>query len=547
MMARFSLRPVAAFFASVFVAAMPCWAEVENPRDVAATIDRLLAEKFIHDGTSSTLPVPISDEAFLRRACLDLVGQLPTPDEIIAFTLDPSPGKRTALIDQLLADSRFGVNWSRYWRDVIMYRKTEDRAPIGAAALEEFLATNLNENRPWSEVATAFMTAEGDVRQNGATGLIFAQGGMPEETVSEVSRIFLGIQIQCAQCHDHKTDRWKREQFHELAAFFPRVAVRPDNINGPIQDRTFVVHARDRFFPMGRGNNANRFVGTAEHFMKDLDNPTARGTLMQPVFFATGQKLDLGATDDERRASLAVWITAKDNPWFAKAFVNRIWAELNGEGFYEPVDDIGPDRTATAPRTLELLSGGFTDSGYDVKWLFRTITATDLYQRPAAPRRQPNQPAFAANVSQPMRGDQLYDALQAALGLTERPAPPGGMGYGRINSPRALFNTIFGFDPSEPRDEISASIPQALALMNSPLMSQAGSARPYTALGRLLANVSNDESAVTELYLRTLARQPSDAELKNAMTYIGEVGQRGEAYEDLLWSLINSTEFSRRR
>ena len=158
---------------------------------------------------------------------LDLVGHNPTPDEITAFTLDPSSDKRVTIINRLLDDPRFGENWGRYWRDVMMYRRTDDRGQIAGPALVDYLRDQFNKNTPWDEIARSFITATGDVRENGATGLIMAQYGNTADITSEVARIFLGIQMQCANCHDHKTDRWKRTQFHQLAAFFPRIAIRP--------------------------------------------------------------------------------------------------------------------------------------------------------------------------------------------------------------------------------------------------------------------------------------------------------------------------------
>ena len=201
-----------------------------EPAAVARQVDALLREEIPF--VDSAGPQRISDEAFLRRATLDCIGRLPTPVQITTFVLDPAPDKRDRLVEGLLADSRYGTNWGRYWRDVIMYRKTEERQQfLVGIPLESYLADSLNDNKPWSQIATEFITATGGANSNGACGLIVAQQGQPEEIVGEVSRIFLGVQIQCAQCHDHPTDRWTREQFHQLAAFFPRVASQPSRLS----------------------------------------------------------------------------------------------------------------------------------------------------------------------------------------------------------------------------------------------------------------------------------------------------------------------------
>ena len=523
-------------------------ARAAEPTEVAAQVDKLLRTEVPFAGTTKSSPGRVDDETFLRRISLDLVGRVPTPSQITAFVLDPSPDKRGKAVEKLLADSRYGENWGRYWRDVIIYRKTEERAQIIAGPLEDYLVASLNENKRWSQVATEFITALGDANENGAVGLIMAQQGQPEEVTAEVSRIFLGIQIQCAQCHDHPTDRWKREQFHELAAFFPRVASQLILV----QDRrtTQVVANDDPPRAMFRGPMMMRRRGTPEHYMSDLENPQARGMLMTPVLFATGQKLPPGTKDADRRGTLAKWITAEENPWFAKALVNRLWSELCGEGFYEPIDDMGPDRIANAPQTLDYLAGQFAESGYEVKWLLRTIMASEMYQLKSAPRRGPEEPAFQANVAQRLRADQLFDNLLHVLEASEPAGPgvgrPGAGPYARLGGPRGQFNTAFGYDPSQRRDEIAGSIPQALAMMNSPVISGALRGTGPTMLGRLLGEIKDDRDLVQELYLKALARQPSLSELTTCLLYVKQVGNRTEAFEDILWSLVNSAEFLHR-
>lgn len=522
-------------------------ADHSNSLEVAAKVDASLLAELPSDAAKPMQK--IGDEEFLRRAFLDIIGHIPSPEEVTAFTLNPASDKRAKTVEKLLADERFGENWGRYYRDVIMYRKTEDRAEIVSGQLEDYLKKEFNTNASWAKVATEMVTATGDGTENGACALIIAQQGQPEEVVSEVSRIFLGVQIQCAQCHDHPTDRWKREQFHELAAFFPRTASRliltPDR-------RDISVVAQDTFMFRGRPGMANRrFVGTAEHYMSDLKNPTDKGKLMTPVFFATGDKLPLGTKDADRRGSLAKWMTEQENPYFAKAFVNRLWSELNGEGFYEPVDDIGPDRACTAPKTLEYLAKEFGKTNYDIKWLFRTITATSLYNAPSAPRRNPDQTPMQNNVAQRLRGDQLFDNLLNALGVSE-PQPQGGMGargglYGRRFTPRGNFNTVFGYDPSERRDEVAGSIPQALVFMNGANVNAGIRASGRTALAKMMSEIKDDQALVTEIYLRVLAREPSSKEMSTCLAYVKKVDNRNEAFEDLQWSLINSTEFLHRK
>ncbi|HUY33655.1 MAG TPA: DUF1549 domain-containing protein [Pirellulales bacterium] len=531
--------------------------EGQTPLEAAAHVDALLAEELFHGSSGAAGSVPgavvlaplTNDETFLRRLTLDLVGRLPSPAEITAFTLDRSAGKRTEAVERLLALPNFGRNWGRYWRDVIFYRRSDERGLLAAGAAERYLAKQFNKNTPWNTLAQSFITATGDVREEGTTALIAAQMGEVNDVTSEASRIFLGVQIQCAQCHDHPTDRWKRRQFHELAAFFPRIGLRP------VRDgmkRSFEVVSHDQDRPRQRPMAMLR-LGDLEHYMPDLKDPSSKGTLVQPVFFLTGQKLAQGETDLQRRDSLADWMTSNKNPWFAKAFVNRIWAELVGEGFYEPVDDLGPDRICSAGRTMDYLAAEFVAHAYDVKWLFRAVTGSQCYQRESRPRRNPDQTPFMANCSQRLRSDQIFDVLAAALGTHEGTFGPnknakrpmgGPFGQG---GPRMQFAAVFGYDPSDRRDEISGSIPQALLLMNSPLISRAINGRnPNSTLAKLLADIPDDEQVAVELYLRCLGREPGESELSACREHVRTTKDRAAAFEDLFWALINSPEFLHR-
>ncbi len=515
-------------------------AQPPNPAVVARQVDQLLQEELPE--LSSVAQGRCDDATFLRRVYLDLVGRAPTADEISWFLLDTSPDKRRQVVAELLNSPEYGQHWAGYWRDVVFYRASDPRARVGVESFERFMAEALNRNVSWDKIATEIITATGDVRQRGATGLILAQMGDAELIAAEVSRIFLGIQVQCAQCHDHPTDRWRRQQFHELAAFFPRTKIRPMRT---AQGRTFVVFSLER--PV-RGRRRLRW--RLEHYMPDLNNPQAEGTLMRPKFFLTGRSLPPGTPDLVRRRTLAQWITSPRNRWFAKAFVNRMWYELVGRGFYEPVDDLGPDRKPVAPRTLNRLCRGFIDSGYNIKWLMAVICTTEAYQRALGPQDSAQQVAFASGTATRLHADQVWqvlrDLLQPVAGISPRRNTPAGRAR-LVAAARRQFRQIFGFDPSTPADEVQGSIPQALFLMNNPFLQRVMSARPGTMLGQLLREFPDNEPAVRELYLRVLSREPKPSEMEKALAYIHQVGDRAEAFEDLLWALVNSTEFLHRR
>ena len=412
--------------------------------------------------------------------------------------------------------------------------------------LVEDLSAWINEGRGWDEIASDFITATGSINENGATAIFMAQGGRTEEIAAEVSRVFLGIQIQCAQCHDHPWDDWKREQFHELAAFFPRVGARQIRGSKPPEFEVVVNDRADK--PRFRRPQVGARQGSPEHYMPDLDHPDLPGQRIEPRFFLTSLAKPAGTPDAERRGDLAAALTETD--WFSVALVNRVWSELVGEGFYEPVDDLGPGREASAPRAASRLASAFAASGYDLKWLYRTVMATDAYQRESRPRRAPDAKAMAANVAQPLRGDQMFDALVAALDVDQdrlRRLSSGRRPARRRPTPRMIVAAAFGFDPSDPRETINATIPQALVRMNGPVLNRAVAGGRRSMLGRLLAAEETDGAIVRELYLRTLSRWPTEEEMRTTLEHIENSPNRVAGCEDVLWALINSAEFSHRR
>lgn len=577
--------------------------------DVAREVDRIINEELRKQEQS---PAPlVDDEEFIRRVSLDLTGTLPSTRETSLFCLDSSPDKRTALIDKLLDRPEFSRSWAMYWREVIFSRATEARSRLAQEDFESWMEGELTAKKSWDTIVTELLTATGDVEEHGETALIFAHTGEPEEIAAEASRIFMGIQIQCANCHDHPSDSWKREQFHQFAAFFPRISVRPKRDEGP---RSFEVvsfepetegkrrerldeifnspekflklvdrnrnnqidraEIRDknngplnRLFELGDKDKSNALTlqelkeiprppertgqGAAEHFMPDLEHPEDRGKQMDPRFFIGDLSGGKGKSDTDRRKAISKFITDPKNPWFAKAFVNRAWFELLGQGFYMPVDDLGPERTAQYPAALDALSEGFVASGYDIRWVYRTIANTEAYQRALTTSDAVDESQeFAAASPTRIRSDTLFDAITSVLGVKEFPrtkAPKGATGRPATRSMRGQFNELFGVDPSTPQDEIVGTVPQALFLMNNPSIQQLGSGRSGTRLSQILKEFDNDEDAVKELYLLVLVRDPHEQELKTCLNYIKEVGNRQEAFEDLHWCLLNSAEFLARR
>ncbi len=587
---------------------------------VAARVDQLILLDLTKAGVT---PSGIcTDEDYLRRASLDITGQLPSPRDVTLFVLDPDSGKRTKLVERLLASPDFGQNWARYWRDVIYMPATEPRSRLSQADFEKWLAEQWNTSVGWNATTTSIITAVGDVFENPEAALIFAQSGVNEDVAAEACRIFLGIQMQCANCHDHPSDIWKREQFHELAAYFPRITLRrimtPDEFKievlsansdrgrgdqmreNPEQFVTMLDRNRDKKLSkeemrtrpgmMMRGdapgvpaqlvdrifeqadNNKDGLLtaaeikampqpmmagrGSTEHHMSDLQDPSSKGKLMQPKFFVDGATPGQNLSDLERRQAAAKSFTASDNPWFARAIVNRVWCEMLGEGFYMPVDDLGPTRTARFPQALEAICQGFVANGYDPKWLIRTVANSQTYQRKVAAKSTAEDALpFASVTPTRLRADVVFDSLIEVLGINEEslngPARGGMMmaaGPRRAQrTERGRFDSLFGDDPSTSKEDITGNVPQALYLMNDNIVRSAVSASGTSRLGRLLRNNPDDRDALAELYLLVLAREPSRHEVEICQAHLKEVGQRNEAYEDLMWSLLNSSEFLSKR
>ena len=582
--------------------------------EVAAEIDRLVESELNANGVDSAgLSV---DEDFLRRVTLDLAGTLPSSRDMTLFGLNPDRSKRELAIERLLNSDEYAAAWARYWRDVIFVRATNMRAGFANQSFVNWMTQNLSDNKGWDDIATEILTATGDVRENGSTALIFAQEASPEDVAGEASRIFLGIQMQCANCHDHPWDRWKREEFHELAAFFPRISVRPIREDNRLQSYEIVSvnqssSPRDRFRQLkenadrlfrfadrnrdgklvkaeiGRTQLARSFDqilergdsnkdggislaefkkikfptpmqqgrGSTEHFMADLNDPSSAGRKIEPKFFVTGHKPESGLADIDRRELFSKYLTSTRNKWFSRAFVNRMWAEMTGEGFYSPIDDMGPDRSASFPEVLDVLAAQFSSNGYDIRWLMKTITLTQTYQREVRSTDPETQAVpFASATATRLRGDQLYSSIITVLG-SENVTGRGrgqqmGVGAGMYRgtrSPRDQFGLLFSFDPSTPQAEITGNIPQALFMMNSPLLAGQINARGFTKLTALLRRFPDNRDAINELYIMILSREPSDREMKIATEYLVEVDNREESFEDLMWSLLNSSEFLSKR
>jgi hypothetical protein len=483
---------------------------------------------------SSPLPPLTDDVTFLRRVSLDLTGQPPTPAEVAAFRGDTEPERRAKLIDRLLHSDAHAVNWGRYWRDVLTYHTPASGNYLRWQSFDRWLTDQVRNNRPWGEVVAALVTATGINDETPPVNYLTSQFGNQIEIAATTSRVFLGVELQCAQCHDAKNEPWKREQFHEFVAFFGRAKL---------------VQHKD---VTGRGTPyaiEGRAVG--QHFMPDKKDPK-RLIPMTPRFL-TGEALSPDAPDGERRAALARLLTSPKNPYFARAHVNRLWTTLMGWGFYPTLNDLGNDNPPRYAAVLDLLAAEWTATGYDMRWLLSTIVSTQAYQRQLQPRPDPDALTPVAVCPSRLRPEQIFDALVGALGFDENdrtipaPAASSAPAVARHTGSRHMVYQAFKVNPSLPPDEVQGTIPQALLMMNSALVNTYVSAQGKTFLAEALAKGISDDDILKALYQRALSRSPRPQELDTCRRYLTRVGDRREALEDIFWTLINSTEFLTRR
>ena len=487
-------------------------------------------------GQATPLPSLADDATFLRRVSLDLTGKLPNPKEVEEFLADRRPDKRARKIEQLLGSEAYAVNWGRYWRDALTYHTPASGNYLRWDLFNNWLVEQVSKNRSWGEIVTALVTATGINDECAPVNYLTSQFGNPIEIAATTSRVFLGVQIQCAQCHDAKTEPWKREQFHELDAFFGLAKI--------IQHKD--VGARGPPYAI-EGRAEGQYQMTAKRDIGRL--------IAMPPRFLTGESVSMEASDQERRSALARFLTSTKNPWFARAYVNRMWTALMGWGFYPGVNDLGASAEPKFPEVLDLVAKEWTATGYDMKWLFRALANTEAYQRRLVPR--PN--AESADMPQPsvcpnrLRPEQVFDAMVRALGFDENdksipaPAPSEAPAVSRHTGLRHLIYYAFKVDPSLSVDEVQCTIPQALLMMNSVLVNTFVAANGKTFLADALAKNMSDEDILLGMYERTLARRPSGEELNICRRYLEKVNDRKEALEDVFWSLINTTEFLTKR
>ncbi|MGE5191796.1 MAG: DUF1549 domain-containing protein [Deltaproteobacteria bacterium] len=465
------------------------------------------------------VPSELADDAtFLRRSTLDCLGTLPTPDEVRAFLADSSTDKRSKWIDRLLARDEYADYWALKWADILLVDR-EKLGDRGAFEMHRWLRAQFAANRPYDKWVRDLLTAAGDSGKSGPVNFYLASD-TPDALARTVSQAFLGVRVECAQCHHHPFEKWSQEDYYGLAAFFNGLERKP-----LAKDRVLLFHA-----------------GYREMAIPDSGLKVAARGLDAPV----APRLAAG----DPRLVLAEWMTAAENPWFARLAVNRLWKHYLGRGLVEAEDDLRSTNPPTNAPLLGFLARRLVESNFDLKVVMRLIMNSRTYQlssEPTADNREDEQNFSSYSVKR-LPAEALLDAISAVTEVPE-PFPGRPLGTRAIalwdNRLPSYFLEIFGrperTSPCECGRSSDPTMAQALHLMNAPEI-EAKVAHPAGRVARLVEAGAGEEAIVEELCLAAIGRYPTARHKATARKLFTSSPPR-EAAEDFLWTLLNSYDF----
>ena len=465
-------------------------------------------------------PSELADDAtFLRRSYLDVIGRLPTAEEAKTFLGNRSRTRRTRLVDDLLARPEFADFWALRWSDLLRV----DRLKLGHEGAHQYyrwIHHSLAANKPLDLMVRELLTAEGPLKEQPA-GHFFRAAKTTGEMSSMAAQVFLGVRMTCAECHQHPYDRWTQKDFHAMRGFFQQVKTK-DLPAGPAL--------------LAEGNPVIKHPRTGE--------------VIQP--YPLGASMPEKAPEGDRRLVLAEWMTARDNPWFARNLSNRLWAHFLGRGLVMPVDDLRVTNPPSNPELLDALATYLVKSKYDLKAMIRLITASRTYQLSSKPNASNAQDEknFSRALFRRLPAEVLMDAVCDVTGVEEKyDGVPSGYRAVQLWDSQVshYFLKLFGrparSSVCECERVTGATIAQSLHLMNSPNL-QRKLSHSGGSIKRLLTRHSENAELVEELYLTCYSRSPTEEEMETALDYMRRDGfQRDKAVEDLAWSLLNSVEF----
>jgi len=511
---RVSRTSVNAIAAWLLVCLLLGQARGDEAKELAALIDRHVQVSL---EAAAWKAAPTAEDAeFLRRVHLDLHGVAPSAERVRRFLASTDPDKRIHLINELLDAPRFGEHFGNLWRRRLLSpAASEQRVPSDRFAA--WLAERFNRNDGWDRMARDLLTATGKLEENPAVAYLI-EGRNPlgvTDLTDLASRYFLGVRLNCAQCHDHPFVAWKQQDYWGMAAFFTQIQTpgRPKMV-----------------YQAGVQDNPKLTLAT----LQAAD--TLDGYQLQQPMFLGGRSLE--ATNEQPlRVALADWITAPENAYFARAAVNRLWWQFFGRGLVNPVDDMHSANAPSPPELLDVLSQRFAQLGFDQKLLCRAIVSSRTYQQTSRPGEHGDLEAilFGRMSVKSLSAEQLFDSLVEILGP---PAKAAGIDA-RLGA-RHEFIQFFSGDGDDEPTRYERGIPHLLRLMNSPQFA----GRSITALVERTTGRVSVEEATNALFLTILSRLPTEAERELAHELLAGTTSQEIAYRELAWALLMSSEFA---
>jgi hypothetical protein len=512
-----------------------------NAANLAQRIDQHIAKGY---GDRKITPAPLaSDAEFLRRIYLDLVGRIPSVEEARRFLKSEVSDKRGQLIDELLSCPNYVNHFANIWRHAILPPSSNPFDEYLAFQLEPWLQGKLRDEVPYNQMVSDLLTnyQKGLFKPNQAMdqgSLTFYQANefKPENLAASSSRLFLGIRLECAQCHDHPFARWTRNQFWELAAFYVEVQPGTEKPMPPNGKREISIPGTNKVVKA-------RFLDGTEP--KLSSSPTWLPGLTKTL---VGKEPDLSGYWNARTV-LAGWMTSKTNPYFARAIVNRYWSLFFGVGLVEPIDELeNEENSASHPELLTELADARVQHNYDLKFLIRAIVLSKTYQRSSvrSANGQDDPKSFARMAIKGLSGEQMFDSLCQATGFREPLEKSERRVVFQVETPRSQFLARFD-NLIDKKTEQQTSILQALALMNGKLVADMTSLDRSQTLRALVEDPLLDHRQRLEiLYLATLSRPMQAEEASRLVRYVesgGPTKNARKALADVFWVLLNSSEF----
>ena len=529
-----------------------------------ALIDRFIAQAWQDHNLAPSEPASNGD--WCRRVFLDLVGRVPTVAEVREYFADRKHDKRRRLVDRLLGDEyrdEYVRNWATIWTNLLIGRTggMDRRSLVDRDGMQQYLREAFTYNKPYDQMARDLVTATGSCRPgdkdfNGAANFLadkLEENGV--QATAKTAQVFLGMAVECTQCHNHPFNEYQQNQFWELSAFFRQTRVQRIRLDDQRQRFVGRVVNRDFRGETGDENKADLFYELRNGQMKVAYPVFVDGTSLATLYREKDKDFgeDFGnrgqLADVNRREELAKLIIASQE--FDRAIVNRLWGHFFGHGFTKPVDDVGPHNTPSHPELLDQLGQAFRKSEFDLKKLMRWITLSDAYGLSSQMTKKNEaddptlgaRPMFSHFYLRQMEAEQLYESLVVATAADET------VKNDRRDEVRERwlrqFNTAFGTDDGGEATSFNGTIPQALTLMNGPLVQRATGNQRGSMLARVAENPQlNNSEKIRYLYLAALSRRPTRQEVTLSNELLAaRGGDVGAALQDIWWALLNSNEF----